>query len=91
MKKRLSILGIAALTVLGLAGCNEKGDHEGHSDHAGHTAGQTVCPVSGEALGSMGEPIVVTHEGKEVKLCCKSCLKDFNADPATYTAKIHGS
>lgn len=91
MKKRLSIIGIAAITVLGLAGCNEENDHEGHSDHTGHTAAQTVCPVSGEALGSMGEPIVVTHEGKEVKLCCKSCLKDFNADPATYTSKVHGS
>lgn len=91
MKRQLFILGIAAMTALAFAGCNEENDHEGHSDHAGHSAAQTVCPVSGEALGSMGEPIVVAHEGKEVKLCCKSCLKDFNADPATYTSKVHGS
>ena len=91
MTKQLSILTILALTALAFVGCSEENDHGGHSDHAGHAAGQGLCPVSGEALGSMGTPIVVTHEGKEVKLCCKSCIKDFNADPATYTAKVHGS
>lgn len=43
-----------------------------------------TCVVSGESLGSMGKPFSVTHEGTEVKLCCKSCLKDFNANPAKY-------
>ncbi len=48
----------------------------------------TTCVVSGEKLGEMGDPYVFTHEGKEVKLCCKSCLKKFNADPAKYLKKI---
>src|SRR5438034_10856677 len=30
-----------------------------------------VCPVSDEKLGEMGDPYVFTHEGREIKLCCK--------------------
>ena len=46
------------------------------------------CVVSDEKLGEHGKPYVFTHEGQEVKLCCKSCLKDFKKDPAKYTKKI---
>jgi len=47
------------------------------------------CVVSNEKLGGdMGKPYVFTHEGQEIKLCCKSCLKDFKKDPAKYLAKI---
>ena len=46
------------------------------------------CIVSDEKLGEMGKPYVFTHEGREVKLCCKSCLKDFQKDPAKYVKKI---
>jgi len=48
----------------------------------------TTCVVSGEKLGGMGEPHVIVHEGTTVKFCCKSCLKDFNEDPAKYIAMI---
>lgn len=47
-----------------------------------------TCVVSGEALGSMGDPVSVEHDGTTVKLCCKGCIKKFNKDPATYTAKV---
>lgn len=47
-----------------------------------------TCIVSGEKLGGMGKEYVFTHEGQEVKLCCKSCLKDFKKDPAKYMKKI---
>lgn len=47
-----------------------------------------TCPVSGEKLGEMGKPVKVTHEGTDVYLCCKSCLKDFNKEPAKYTEKV---
>jgi hypothetical protein len=46
------------------------------------------CVVSDEKLGEMGKPYVFTHEGQEVKLCCKSCLKDFNKDSKKYMKKI---
>lgn len=46
------------------------------------------CIVSEEKLGEMGKPYVFTHEGQEIKLCCKSCLKDFNTNPAKYLKKL---
>ncbi len=36
----------------------------------------------------MGKPYVFTHDGREIQLCCKSCLKDFNKEPAKYVKKI---
>ena|ERR1051325_6635884 len=48
-----------------------------------------TCVVSGEKFGGdMGDPYVFTHEGREIKLCCKSCLKDFKKDTAKYIKKI---
>jgi len=46
------------------------------------------CPVSGEKLGEMGKPYVFEYKGQEVKLCCKSCKKDFDKEPAKYLKKI---
>ena len=48
----------------------------------------TTCVISGEKLGGMGKPVKVTHDGTEVQLCCKSCLKDFKADPAKYVKMV---
>ena len=48
------------------------------------------CVVSDEELDEKGDmkPYVFTHEGREIKLCCESCLKDFRKDPAKYVKKI---
>jgi hypothetical protein len=47
------------------------------------------CPVSDEKLGGdMGDPYVFIHEGRQIKLCCKSCLKDFKKNPEKYLKKI---
>ncbi len=47
------------------------------------------CIVSDEEFGGdMGEPYVFTYKGQELKLCCKSCLKDFKKDPAKYMKKL---
>ena len=48
-----------------------------------------TCVVSDEKFGGdMGEPYVFVYQGREVKLCCKSCLKDFNKEPAKYLKKM---
>jgi len=44
----------------------------------------TTCVVSGEALGDMGAPVVAVRDGRELKFCCKGCIKDFDKDPAKY-------
>jgi hypothetical protein len=46
------------------------------------------CLVSGEKLGEMGPPVVKVHDGQEFKFCCKSCVKDFDKDPAKWHAKL---
>jgi hypothetical protein len=51
-----------------------------------------TCPVSGDKLGGdMGGPYVFTYKDQEVKLCCKSCKKDFDKDPEKYMAKIRAA
>ncbi len=49
-----------------------------------------TCVVSGDKIGGdMGKPYVFTHEGQEVKLCCKDCMKDFKKDPEKFMKKIN--
>src|SRR5262245_18386882 len=49
-----------------------------------------TCLVTDEEINEKGDmkPYSFVHEGREVRLCCKSCLKDFKKEPAKYMAKI---
>ena len=56
-----------------------------------------TCPVSGDKLGGdMGDPFVFVYKdkkikddvGREIKLCCKSCKKDFDKDAAKLIKQI---
>lgn len=50
-----------------------------------------TCIVSGEPLGGdNGPPIEVSAKGRKVLLCCKSCVKKFNANPDKYLAMLAG-
>jgi YHS domain-containing protein len=48
----------------------------------------TKCIVSDEKLGEMGPPTMVDYKGQQVGFCCKSCIGDFEKDPAKYLAKL---
>jgi hypothetical protein len=88
--KRL-VAGVVVAGTLALTGCQDKPTTTGGSAAAGGKAYPLdVCLVSGEKLGSMGEPVVFQHEGQEVKLCCKSCKPDFEKEPAKFIAKLAG-
>ena len=51
-----------------------------------------TCVVSDEKFGGdMGEPYVFAYQGREVKLCCKGCLDDFNKEPAKYVKKMEAA
>lgn len=51
-----------------------------------------TCPVSGDKLGGdMGGPYVFSYQGQEVKLCCKSCKKDFDKNPDKYIKLIRAA
>ena len=47
------------------------------------------CPVSAEALGSMGEPIAVEHDVGEVRFCCAACADHFEDHESEYWEAIH--
>lgn len=47
-----------------------------------------TCIMSGEELGSMGDPIMLLVGDQQIKLCCDSCLDDLKADPAKALAKL---
>jgi len=47
-----------------------------------------TCIVSDNDLYSMGEPVVIVHEGQQIKFCCKPCIKKFKKDPAKYLVKL---
>jgi YHS domain-containing protein len=49
-------------------------------------AGNNICPVSGDKIGSVGKPIYVDYQGKRIALCCKDCAKDFKKNPAKYAS-----
>lgn len=81
MKTKLLISAVLGLAVIaGITACAEA---------KGRPYPLKTCVVSDEKLGGdMGEPYVFVHQGQEIKLCCKSCLKDFNKDTAKYLKKI---
>ena len=82
MKLRTSLLAYAS--ILFLASCSEESATTGTDS----SYPLKNCVVSGEPLGSMGTPVIITHEGTEVRLCCKECIKDFKANPEKYLSKI---
>jgi Cu(I)/Ag(I) efflux system membrane fusion protein len=49
---------------------------------------QQICPVTGAALGSMGDPVPVQVGDEIVYLCCAGCQSPLESDPAKYLARI---
>lgn len=75
-------LGVTGSDLLHAAGAEQKSQKPAPYPLA-------ACVVTDEKFGGdMGEPYVFTHQSQEVKLCCKSCLKEFNKDTAKYMKKI---
>jgi len=46
------------------------------------------CIVSGETLGEHGEVVIKEYDGREVRFCCKMCVKDFEKDQASFLKKM---
>ncbi len=86
--KILKTLTAAALAVTVLTGpfVALAGDEKPASKPKPYTL--KTCIVSGEKLGEMGKPFAFTYEGREIKLCCPDCQKDFKKNPAKYVKKI---
>jgi type II secretory ATPase GspE/PulE/Tfp pilus assembly ATPase PilB-like protein len=46
------------------------------------------CLVSDESLDAMGKPYELVIEGRLVRTCCKSCVKEVKKDPAKFFKQI---
>ena len=94
--KQVLLGGLAAAITLALSSCgdgNSSADTSGDAAETTASEGTTtypldVCVISGEKLGSMGEPHVITYKGTEMRFCCDSCVPEFNKDPEKYVAMI---
>jgi hypothetical protein len=47
-----------------------------------------TCPVSGDALDSMGKPKEVVVGGRLIRLCCSACKKELATNPARFIAMV---
>ena len=88
MKTKTKLTIVAAIAASLVAGTFFASAADEKKDEAKKAYPLTTCLVSSEKLGEMGKPFVTTHEGREVQLCCKGCLKDFNKSPAKYLKKL---
>ena len=50
----------------------------------------SICPVTGQPLGSMGPPFKVVVQGQTVFLCCDGCEAALRKSPEKYLAKLRG-
>ncbi len=82
-----SVLIVACISGLQASAADKKAD-KADSKAAKDTYPLKTCLVSDEKLGDMGEPFTFKHEGKDVKLCCESCKKDFTKNPTKFMKKL---
>tara|TARA_R110002072_G_scaffold141664_3_gene286928 strand:- start:31563 stop:32318 length:756 start_codon:yes stop_codon:yes gene_type:complete len=83
---------VALLLVGGVAA-----QHEGHGKtqdkvkaaaRVGDAYPFDTCPISGKKLGAMGDPLVKTYKGREVRYCCGGCTGKFEKDLPASLAKL---
>lgn len=97
MKKLKSIADLLLVTsaISILAGCGDGTNPVNSTKSPGATTPRpdllTICPVTGDTLGSMGTPYVIVYKGQEVKFCCASCTNDFFKDPDKYMKIIRAA
>lgn len=84
--RRLSIVVVAASLAL-VAGFAQAEQTAG-DDPKPTPYPLNFCVVSGAELGTMGDPVVIVHEGQEVKFCCAHCTPKFKKNPDEYLKKI---
>lgn len=82
--KQLALAASAALIGLGTAAYAADRDDKPKSK----PYPLTVCLVTDEKLGEMGEPHVIHYKGREIKFCCEHCEEDFKKEPKKYLAKL---
>ncbi len=86
---KIILIPLTAIAIVS-ASCNKQEDNAVTStaESSSKPYPLDTCLVSGEKLGSMGDPVVINHEGQEIKFCCDTCIPKFKKDPAKYLEKL---
>lgn len=69
-------------TAIALASCTTSGN-AGVKSYTSDT-----CVVSGNRLGSMGDPVTKVYGNQEVKFCCKPCVAKYEKNPERYAKNL---
>ena len=82
------LTGIALIAVVGSAFAVENKDSKDAKKAKPYPL--KICLVSDEVLDSdpSMKSFTFVHEGQEIKLCCKSCQKDFKKDSTKFLKKM---
>jgi hypothetical protein len=89
MKSSFAILSLPVILLAMVMGSPDSGGADRDSAAASPKPYPlTTCIVSDEKLGGMGKPAMIDYKGQQVGFCCKSCIGDFEKDPAKYLAKL---
>jgi len=83
--RQLLGIGLASFALL-LSSCATSGGGTASGGVKSYTL--KTCLVTGNSLGSMGDPITEVYQGQQIKFCCKACIAKFHKDPAKYLAKL---
>jgi len=89
-----ALIGAAFLALFTLSSCGDSAKPKAEAlkpalSKPGDAYPLATCVVSNDTLGGeMGEPFSLQYEGREVKLCCKSCKGEFDKNPKKYIALI---
>ncbi len=79
-----ALLAVAA--VFGIAGVSAS---QVNTISDSHTYTLTSCPVTGQPLDSMGEPVIETINDREVRFCCAGCIGKYRDTRADYEAAVN--
>jgi len=80
------ILMVAVAAIVITIGNANAADSKVISDSQTYTL--TTCPVTGQTLGAMGDPVVETINGREVRFCCVGCVGKYRDKADEYGKKV---
>ena len=98
MRRKIVMIGVGILFILGASKLSFAQTHSEHEHGALESneqtvseqavnAGNKICPVSGEKIEEKTK-VTYEHEGKIYNFCCPMCIDEFKKDPEKYIKKV---
>lgn len=81
-------LGFAVVCAMAVSVLAPVASAEDGEERVGDAYTLNTCPVSGEILGGMGDPIIMVLDGREVRFCCAGCPGRFTSSPDSYWGAV---